>query len=542
MKVSQESLKSLQNKFLDFKFLEPYARRLEELISKLEKGLLNVVFVGEFNAGKTSLINALFNLNLPTNILPETASIWRIFLNQIGENHIIVHLLNGENIPVETYEKVKEYDPKQIKYIDVILNSSDFDGGLVIVDTPGLSSLNENHKKVLDSFISEADVILLTLDSQQPLTKSLKTFVEEKAEFAERIYAIINKADKKPKASIEELKNYIREEFGGFINNVIATSAKKGELQELRDLLKKISDEKREILLSSLERRVKQICRGALEVVEYQLENEKLDLTELTKKKNQIENEILKLEEEIRRQKRNLDSKLRIAIENATREFEKTVRSNVDTIIEALYDRNLEESIEDAFDKVIKNAVEASLRVLEKDLGRLSEDLALLGNKLAEEHNIGRDISIKVAEGIVKFREEIIMLLQKILEIIEFIKRIKTLQRIINVLKLSIQGIIFWLATELFAKGLTKHFVRQKVLSAIDDVVSKYRVELENIIFGRFEEIFSEISKDLMDRKESYEKAYREILQERQKSIEEFNNYMEKLRNLRNELKLCGGV
>ena len=47
----------------------------EALISSLEKdSFIKVPFVGDFNAGKSSLINSMLGIDiLPTNILPETA-------------------------------------------------------------------------------------------------------------------------------------------------------------------------------------------------------------------------------------------------------------------------------------------------------------------------------------------------------------------------------------------------------------------------------------------------------------------------------------
>src|SRR5438046_6711513 len=69
---------ALQACLIDIKGLDAHATTLEEVISSLEE-LFLLVMVGEFNAGKSALINALLRTPvLAEGVTPTTAKITKI--------------------------------------------------------------------------------------------------------------------------------------------------------------------------------------------------------------------------------------------------------------------------------------------------------------------------------------------------------------------------------------------------------------------------------------------------------------------------------
>jgi GTP-binding protein EngB required for normal cell division len=197
---------------------ENVKKELDSLEKKLETKELNIVLVGEFNAGKSSLINSLYHINLPVNDRPETATIWEIVLGEKEE--IVVYFKNNET-KLASIEEIKELNPKDIAYIKYFINSKEDE--VVLVDTPGLSSLDEFHKEALKNYIEKADVILVILDIAQGLTQSTISFLEENKENTQKLYAILTKADTLPENEQEKQLSYIKDKqlFDTFKRNLV---------------------------------------------------------------------------------------------------------------------------------------------------------------------------------------------------------------------------------------------------------------------------------------------------------------------------------
>ncbi len=494
-------------------FLSPFKESVRKLEEKLKQGKLNAVFVGEFSSGKTSLINALFGLDLPTDVLPETAAIWRISISKVDKPIIEVNTTNGQKIKLEDFEEVKSYDPKQIDHIDLFINA-DMDEGIVIVDTPGLASLEPHHEQILRNFIDEADVLLVAVDINQGITKNLKSFIETGLKDKRRTYAVLTKSDTKPERSAQELKDYMLSEFPDFLDAVIAVSAKDGKLEELKNLLDKIAQEKEEIIAQTVSSRLKHICSDASEVVRTQLENAKLDVADIEAKMKEVLSNLNHLDEEIRNLVRKIEQEIENIAEKASNVFVSSLMKRVKWIAEGLYDENLEETIEHRFDTAVREATKEAMQVVERDVENLFAEIENIGNELAQEFNVGGSLAIRIAELVVSLREGLASL------ILIIVSKIPKFGPIAASLSAILGGIINSLL-----KGVTQTFVVDKIKDAITDPELKYKDRLE----------------ELETQKKSYELAYEELREEKKKKLEEFNNYIENLKDINRKLVLCGG-
>ena len=76
----------------------------------------------------------------------------------------------------------------------------------IIVDTPGLSSPDPQHKQTLVNFLPKADGILLVTDINQQMTRSLTDFIEMIKLSQRPIYLILTKSDTKSEEDIESAK------------------------------------------------------------------------------------------------------------------------------------------------------------------------------------------------------------------------------------------------------------------------------------------------------------------------------------------------
>ena len=60
-----------------------YGTAVESLYSDIKSDFYTIIVIGEFKRGKSTFINALLNMDiLPTNVLPETATINAVMYNK----------------------------------------------------------------------------------------------------------------------------------------------------------------------------------------------------------------------------------------------------------------------------------------------------------------------------------------------------------------------------------------------------------------------------------------------------------------------------
>jgi small GTP-binding protein len=144
---------------------------LKQSIHQLDE-LFLVVVVGEFNSGKSAVINALLGQRLlDEGVTPTTSQI-----------HILHY---GEK------EQRTVVNERQ-----VLLNFPlDFLSDLSIVDTPGTNAIIREHETITSRFIPRSDLILFITSADRPFTESERMFLENIREWGKKVVFVINKID-----------------------------------------------------------------------------------------------------------------------------------------------------------------------------------------------------------------------------------------------------------------------------------------------------------------------------------------------------------
>ena len=182
---------------------EAASSKLEELDQDIQNDFF-VVVLGEFKRGKSTFINALLgNDLLPTDVLPETTTINALIYNEKPELEIIMQDGSVKKGEVERSflerfsAKNQTEECSKIKYLKIGYPFKLLDNNVVIVDTPGVSDLNEQRCDVTYNFIPKANAVLFLLDANSPLKKSEIDFIEEKllAQGIDNIIFLVNKYD-----------------------------------------------------------------------------------------------------------------------------------------------------------------------------------------------------------------------------------------------------------------------------------------------------------------------------------------------------------
>jgi GTPase SAR1 family protein len=173
----------------------------KELGEKIENNVFNLVVLGQFKRGKTSLINALLGAEiLPTAVVPLT-SIATIL--KYGETlNIKVYFNDGRVTEIEpatltqyVTEKGNPRNEKDVQEVIITYPSSYLKDGVRLIDTPGVGSVYEHNTDVAYQYLPKSDAALFLLSVDQPVSKAELDFLKDVKEYSHRIFFLQNKAD-----------------------------------------------------------------------------------------------------------------------------------------------------------------------------------------------------------------------------------------------------------------------------------------------------------------------------------------------------------
>ncbi len=209
---------------------------------------LLIPLVGEFSSGKTTLLNALTDSKkLETATKPTTATIYEIHFgcNKCEAN---VVLSDGQVAHFDDLGELKNDQLSDAQIVTVFDTSTKVPSSTILVDTPGLSSPVVKHRQVLVDFLPSADAILLVVDINQQVTRSLTDFIDMIKLSKRPVYIVLTKSDTKSVSEIETAKQYIANNCKLPVQQVVVVSAAKDNMSELYALLETIQKSKNEIL------------------------------------------------------------------------------------------------------------------------------------------------------------------------------------------------------------------------------------------------------------------------------------------------------
>ena len=231
---------------LEQKSIAERLRAIEERTQNPSAQLI-LPLIGEFSAGKTSLINVLTDSKvLEIASRPTTATLYQIFFGA-PENKAVALTAEGEEVELQL-DALKNDELLKYPTVNLFDTSTKVPKDIIFVDTPGLSSPDPKHREVLISILPRVDAILLTVDANQPITRSLLAFVKEMRLAEKPIYLILNKTDTKSTGELQDLKAGIARDIDLPIDSIVCTSASTGGVSELQQLLSKIQAEKTQII------------------------------------------------------------------------------------------------------------------------------------------------------------------------------------------------------------------------------------------------------------------------------------------------------
>lgn len=213
--------------------------RFQDLFARLAEDRFNLVFIGRFNRGKSSLMNAMLGTGrLPTGIVPLTSVITTV---RYGTHEKVTLAYRGRHLDIEiAMEDLARYVTQQgnpanalgIAAANVELPAQILRRGFYFVDTPGLSSAIAENTLTTETFLPEADALVLVTSYESPLSEEEIRLCRAAADTGLRVFVVINKQDIVSDDERREVGDFVRGQllarFGDAVPQVFSVSARDG--------------------------------------------------------------------------------------------------------------------------------------------------------------------------------------------------------------------------------------------------------------------------------------------------------------------------
>jgi small GTP-binding protein len=197
----------------------------QDLFTRLAEDRFNLVVVGRFSRGKTSLMNAILETDrLPTGIVPLTSVITTVAYGskeQVAlqyDNRILNKAIPIEALPQYITQQGNPGNIQKIRTAEVQLPAEILRRGFYFVDTPGLGSAIVENTLTTESFLPEADAFLLVTGYESPLSEEEISFFKAASALGRRIFVVLNKHDT---VSLDERKTalaFVTEQLRALFN------------------------------------------------------------------------------------------------------------------------------------------------------------------------------------------------------------------------------------------------------------------------------------------------------------------------------------
>lgn len=197
---------------------------LRQALVQLDE-LFLIVVAGEFNSGKSALINALLGQRvLPEGVTPTTT---RITLVRYGDK--VEESFGAGGIVALTFP------------LDLLHE-------LNFVDTPGTNAVIRQHEELTRDFVPRSDLVIFVTSADRPFTESERQFLEHIRAWGKKIVFVLNKRDiLADENELREVTTFVADNATRLLGappEVFAVSAKQGSgMDELRAYMQSWLDE-----------------------------------------------------------------------------------------------------------------------------------------------------------------------------------------------------------------------------------------------------------------------------------------------------------
>jgi len=204
----------------------------------------NVAVIGEFKRGKSTLVNALLGADVvPTGVPPLASSV--TLVRHGGARRLLVRFLDGreeehtpEHLPRYATEAQNPGNQLGVELTVVEMASPLLEGGLQIIDTPGIGSVHEHNTHAARTFFPRIDAAVVVLNADQPLSAAERELLATVDSMAGARIVVANRIDRLAHDDRRRVVRFLRDTLAALEGEpeiVLTVSATEGTaIDELR--------------------------------------------------------------------------------------------------------------------------------------------------------------------------------------------------------------------------------------------------------------------------------------------------------------------
>lgn len=427
---------------------------LSVIENKIQSKQFNLVVIGQFKRGKSTLINALLGKDiLPSSVLPLTSIVTII---NYGEQKAVVCFKGGlcKNIELNeiSFFVTEKYNPNNklnVEYVEIFYPADFLKNSVRIVDTPGIGSAYKHNSDVSYQFLPKADASLFVLSPDPPITQSEIEFLKDAQKYIDKFFFLLNKIDNFKPNELKEIIEFNRSIIENLVSkkvDIIAISAKLALEAKLESNKEKQKQSNIEKLYNKLDSFIKEeqssvfwrsIINNLIRYIDTQMNFFKLSLTGLSMSQTKLQEKIKLFEDSLKKLELDeyiyfLENKIKQVINvldedilTLKKEQLPQLTSNITDYFKTLNTSStsmLNEQLKSYLQEQIEKIFLAFLQVENQKMGQLVEGIY---NQFLEKINILIDSITKTAKEVFEVELSKLTQVEQLIEKSEFYFLIK---------------------------------------------------------------------------------------------------------------------
>lgn len=192
---------------------------------------LTIAVMGEFSSGKSTFVNALLGEPIaPMGVLPTTTTINLFRRGPTGGARIYyrddrIATLSRQDIH-DFLHGLDDVEASRIRHVEIERTGPRM-GDAAVVDTPGLNALDAFHERVAREFIDEADAVIWVFSATRGSTASEAGMLAGLRADGRQVLGVLNKVDTLDPDEQRELADYLREQLGEVLVDIVPACSTK---------------------------------------------------------------------------------------------------------------------------------------------------------------------------------------------------------------------------------------------------------------------------------------------------------------------------